>query len=124
MKQNDSKSVGRIGEDLACSFLKSKGFVILDRNYRERWGELDIVAKKDKVLHFVEVKTISTKGDYMPEDNVRMWKKERTGRIIRTYMLDKHISDETDFEIDVIAIKLDFGQKKARIKLINNILLL
>ncbi len=126
MAKTHKQSVGNLGEDLACKFLEGKGFVVVDRNYRKKWGELDIVAMKDDVLHFIEVKTNSvTSGSsgYNPEENVRLWKKERMSRIIRTYLLDKHVSDETEFEIDVIALRLDVQRKHAKIRMIQNVLL-
>ncbi|MBI2628218.1 MAG: YraN family protein [Candidatus Niyogibacteria bacterium] len=51
--------IGKLGEDLACNFLKTKKYKIIERNYRKPWGELDIVAlASDKTLVFVEVKTV------------------------------------------------------------------
>ncbi|HEC1788756.1 TPA: YraN family protein, partial [Campylobacter lari] len=51
---------GKKGEELACEFLKTQGFEILKRNFYSKFGEIDIIAKKDKILHFIEVK--STQG--------------------------------------------------------------
>lgn len=51
--------IGKTGEDLACEYLKDKKYKILERNHRQKWGELDIVAMSpDKILIFVEVKTL------------------------------------------------------------------
>lgn len=52
-----NRELGRIGEDMAENYLKSNGFQILNRNYRCRAGEIDIVALKGSTLHFIEVKT-------------------------------------------------------------------
>lgn len=123
MSPKNTQNVGEMGERLAARLLKEKGFTIVDRNYRKKWGEIDIVAEKDCVIHFVEVKAITSKGDYMPEDNVRLWKKQRLSRVIRTYLLDKKISDDTEFQIDVIAVRLDFETKKATIRLVESVLL-
>lgn len=116
-----TQKVGATGESLASQFLEEKGFVIWDRNYRKKWGEIDIVAEKGGVVHFVEVKTITSKGDYMPEDNVRLWKKERLSKVIRTYLLDKKVSDETEFEIDIIAVFLDRETGESKIRLLENV---
>ena len=107
---------------MACRFLKERGFKIIERNYRKKWGELDIVAEKDKILHFVEVKAISN-PNFRPEDAIRAWKKQRMKRAIRTYLLDHKISDETDFQIDIAAVFLDFLRKKARIRMLENVIL-
>ena len=52
-----TKAKGNIAEDRACEYLRSRGFRIIDRNVYNRFGEIDIIALKDSVLHFVEVKS-------------------------------------------------------------------
>ena len=52
------KEIGRIGEQIAAEFLESKGFKVLERNYRKPWGEIDIIAEKDKTVRFVEGKGV------------------------------------------------------------------
>jgi ribonuclease HII len=49
-------STGRLAEDAAAEYLKSKGYEVMARNWRTRWCEIDIVAQKDKRIYFVEVK--------------------------------------------------------------------
>ena len=131
----DKRETGNIGENLAVRFLEERGYNILDRNYLKKWGEIDIVAlrqaqdkqSKNDVLHFIEVKALRIRSGqaqiYMPEANVRAWKKLRLSRAIRTYLLDHKIPDEQDFQIDVIAIFLDFERKKAKIRFIRNVIL-
>ena len=53
-----TKETGNAGEDKAASYLIKKGYEIIQRNYRTRRGEIDIIAKKDELLVFVEVKTL------------------------------------------------------------------
>ena len=60
------KEVGSLGERVAAEYLKRHGFKIRDRNIARKTGELDVIAEKDNVLHFVEVKTIL--ADEFPED--------------------------------------------------------
>ncbi len=126
MKQPDKASVGIVGEKLVAKFLKNTGFEIIETNYRKPWGEIDIVAKRDGILCFVEVKamhkTVASRG-YRPEDHVGEWKKKRLSRVIRTYLAEKRIDENTDFEIVVAAILLDFDDKKATIRLVENVLL-
>jgi putative endonuclease len=55
--------LGQLGERLAAEHMTRRGFAILDRNYRTRWGELDLVAYDGEVLVFVEVKTRRLAGD-------------------------------------------------------------
>ncbi|WP_373003020.1 YraN family protein [Sulfurimonas sp.] len=52
-----SRAKGNLAEDRACKFLDENGFMIVERNFYSRFGEIDIIATKDEVLHFVEVKS-------------------------------------------------------------------
>ena len=123
MKQ-DTQTTGNLGERLATRFLRNKGFNVVETNYRRKWGEIDIIAEKDDILHFVEVKATASSDSlgYRPEENIRLWKKQRMSRAIRTYLMDRKISDEKEFEIDVIALNLDFLNKKAKVRFIRNII--
>ena len=117
------RQVGDIGEEIACKFLMKRGFKIIDRNYLKKWGELDIVAEKDNVLHFIEVKTVSGETDHLPEENVHLWKRKRLARVIQTYLLDKKVSDETEWQINIMAVFLDFTSRKAKIRVTSNVIL-
>lgn len=59
LNKNKKQIVGRIGEDAGVIYLESLGFNITDRNYLKKWGELDIVAERDNIIHFIEVKSLS-----------------------------------------------------------------
>jgi putative endonuclease len=52
-----SRKKGNIAEERACDFLYKNGFVIIEQNFYSRFGEIDIIATKDRVLHFIEVKS-------------------------------------------------------------------
>lgn len=55
----EKQKIGHLGEDIAQKYLENKGFSIIGQNYLKKYGEIDIIAKKGKILHFVEVKTVS-----------------------------------------------------------------
>lgn len=133
-----TQKIGEIGENIAVKFLMKQGFEILDRNYTKKWGEIDIVAKKEGKLYFIEVKSVSreinsikdiennlkdSRGEYKAEDNMHPWKLKRLSRTIQTYLLSKNVSDETDWQIDLLIVFLDLNNKKAKIKLVNDIIL-
>jgi putative endonuclease len=108
---------GKIGEEIAANWLVKKGFDVVCRNYRKKWGELDIVAEKDKVVRFVEVKTVSRKSyggkfeqevnNYRPEDGMHPWKVQRLRRAIQTYLLEKYRVKDPIWQFDLICVFLD-----------------
>lgn len=142
MKKPDNRTekrrLGDLGEDLACEFLRRRGYRIVERNYLRKWGEIDIVAEKSTEkgsrLHFVEVKTVShetTKAtpwcgsqetsSYRPEENMHPWKLKRLGRTIQTYLLHKKL--DTDWQLDLITVKVDMTARQGRVELIENIVI-
>lgn len=134
----DRAQVGKIGEDTACKYLKKHGFTIIERNYWQKWGEIDVVASKaclpagrDKlsfkpidVLHFIEVKAvvgIRSGEDYLAEENVHPWKLKRLSRAIQTYLLQRNVADDKEWQVDVLTVELDFETRRARVKLLPDI---
>src|SRR5664279_3130833 len=111
-KPTEKQVIGKIGEDCVCKYLQKLGYKIADRNYLKKWGEIDVVAVKDKKIHFVEVKSVSreinngqngnvtreTNDRYRAEDNMHPWKLQRLGRVIQSYLLDKDIADDIDWQ--------------------------
>ncbi len=130
---SETQKIGEIGENMAVKFLMKHGFSILDRNYTRKWGELDIVAEKEKRLYFIEVKSVSksdlnrvsreTLDNYKPEDNMHPWKLKRMSRTIQTYLLNKKIDDEKEWQVDLLVVFLDIRNKKVRIKVVSDIIL-
>lgn len=95
---------GVLGEDLACSFLKKKGYRVLERNYRITGGEIDIVAQVKDELVFVEVKLRSSIQYGYPEEGVSFVKQKRLARAIRSYL--KMRDNDTLFRFDIIAVAI------------------
>jgi putative endonuclease len=110
-----------------------KDFKVVCRNYNRKWGELDIVAEKDKVLHFVEVKTVSRRSfgghfeqeinNYRPEDNMHPWKIKRLRRAIQTYLLEKYKKEEPPWQFDLACVFLDQERRVAKVRFMENIIL-
>lgn len=73
----DRKALGRFGEDEAIPYLLSEGFEILRRNFRNRFGEVDIIARKGSAVHFIEVKTRRTNSCGYPDECVNSLKKNK-----------------------------------------------
>jgi putative endonuclease len=98
-------ATGKLGEDLACDFLKAHGYKILHRNFRTRLGEIDIVAKDKDVLCFIEVKT-RTSGDLgLPVESLTYFKQRQIARATLVYLQTKKgLKDKARF--DVVSVQL------------------
>ncbi len=83
----DRKLLGRLGEDLAAAMLYAEGFSILDRNFRSRYGEIDIVCLKSGVIWFTEVKTRTCEAFGEPEEAVNGLKQYRMRKTAEYYLL-------------------------------------
>ncbi len=119
----NSQELGFFAENIASRYLGGGGYEVIAKNYRKPWGEIDIIARKDEVIIFVEVKANSQEfgGDFNPEIRVD-WKK--LAKIKRTAMLylEYELRDtDLEWQIDVISVIFDRVNKKARIKHFKNI---
>ncbi|MEK7128916.1 MAG: YraN family protein [Patescibacteria group bacterium] len=121
-EEKNNKIIGALGEDIAANFLKTKGFAVVDKNYRKKWGEIDIVAKKDGIIHFVEVKAVKyfENMEQRPEENVHEKKLKRLERTIQSYISEKK-EGEREWQLDVIAVFLDLNKKEARVRFTENV---
>lgn len=117
--------IGKLGEDIACKFLENKGFHVKTRNYRRIFGELDIVAEKGNKIHFVEVKTLTEWRNslFKPENAVHYRKRERLKRAIKGYLREFHVSDETEWVFDIIAVTINELKKTAKVRFLENMVL-
>ena len=104
--------LGREGENFAAEYLKNKGYRFIERNHRQKWGELDIVAMSpDKILVFVEVKTMRL-GILKPEDQMSGAKMRKFRRTAELYAgaHEELVNDKKGWRLDLVAlIKKDSG---------------
>jgi putative endonuclease len=98
------KVLGEKGESLAVSRLEAKGYQILDRNWRTREGELDIVAKDGDTIVFVEVKARTSRRFGLPEEALTRKKRHHLIKAALAY-LDANQIDNTNWRFDFIAIE-------------------
>lgn len=110
---NDRASLGRRGEDLAVEHLRARGYRILDRNVRTRFGELDIVAMDGQCIVFVEVRTVRS-GGILPEESITPEKQRRVAALAQRY-LQEHGKDAVDWRADVVAIEMGGDGRVARL---------
>ena len=103
MKQSRQK-IGQIGERKAQSFLKRRGYQILECNFRTKVGELDIIAKEGECLVFVEVKTRTSLEYGTPAEAVSYYKREHMVSSARWYL--SRYGFDTECRFDVIEVML------------------
>lgn len=136
----EKQKIGDIGENIAARFLENKGFRIIERNYRKKYGEIDIIAQNGKTLHFIEVKSVSCENlaknwrfrsnkvssgtdQYRPEDNIHPQKMKRLARTIQAYLLEKHQDSELEWIFDAVTVRIDVKNRDARVKFLENLVL-
>lgn len=95
---------GKWGEEKASTFLIEKGFEILEKNYRHKHMEVDLIATKDKTLIFIEVKTRSGTGFGMPEEFVNYTKAKLIMKAAEHYIYAKDWHFDIRFDIVSILI--------------------
>ena len=98
------RELGKDGEELACAELEARGYAILERRYRTRCGEIDIIAKDGDTLAFVEVRRKSA-GDYgFAAESVTRDKQRRIVRMALDYLSRAELVDRCPVRFDVVAI--------------------
>ena len=97
---------GKLGENIACNYLKNKGYQILARNFRTRWGELDIIATYKNKLIFIEVKTRKSADFGSPFEAVTSGKLHRLQRAA-LFFNSVHPELPQTLQIDVIGVILN-----------------
>lgn len=110
-------SIGKFGEDLAVSYLKKHGYKIIERNFRIRGGEIDIIALDKDTLVYVEVKTRSSHQFGLPEESVGYHKLRFLERASKFYRANRRNLPELE-RIDVLAV--DLSEKDPIYNLIKN----
>jgi len=89
----ERQELGKSGEELAAETLRRRGYTIVDRNYRCRCGELDIIARLGDTLVFIEVKTRSSDRYGLPEEAVTPRKQRQMVRTAQYYLAERGLGD-------------------------------
>ena len=103
------KVLGNIGEIKSCEYLVSEGYLILEKNFRCACGEIDIIAAKENVIYFIEVKTRANANYGEPFESVNLLKTARIRNTASYYLVSKHLNN-SEVSFDVISIKVS-GKK-------------
>lgn len=96
--------LGAWGETVAARFLESQGFVILERNVRTQYGELDIIARDDSVLVFIEVRTKSRTVHGHPFETIDHRKQKKLIGMARWYLQARKLGENVDCRFDAVAV--------------------
>jgi len=110
--RND-KALGREGEAMAASILKGRGYRILEKNYRCRLGEVDLIVEKEGTITFVEVKTRRSVEAVSPRELVSLPKQRHISKVAHHYLALKRLHD-TNANFAVLTI--DWSQSPPNIE--------
>lgn len=106
-------SIGALGEEAAVKALKKQGYKIIDRNYRTKMGELDIIAKDGEYTCFIEVRLRKNNSFGSPADSIDEGKRRRIINAAKHYAVSKHIYD-TPMRFDVVLINATADKNKLK----------
>lgn len=119
---NNRSELGFLTENLACRYLEKKGYRLVEVNYRKPWGEIDIIAEKEGIVVFVEVKANrKIIIGFEPELRADYSKIHKVVRTAKTYLVDKKYPEDQEWQVDVISISLDEPRDIAKIRHYKNI---
>lgn len=113
---NNSRDIGAIGEDIAIKYLRENGYVILERNFRTKTGEIDIIASINDIIVFIEVKTRNSDKYGFPYEAVNYKKQQKIIKVAQNYINLRRLNDY-QYRFDIIEI---FLNSQARVNHIEN----
>lgn len=118
-----NRKVGKEGEEIAAKFLSGKGYKILERNYHTRFGEIDLIAVKNNVLTFIEVKLKHGEDFGTPEEMIGTSKLSQVQRMAEFYLMDKPKMAEIykAYSIDAVCIMVGEDGEEERISHYENL---
>jgi putative endonuclease len=114
-----NREKGILGENTACNYLQDAGYVVLQRNFRNRFGEIDIVARDGRYICFIEVKTRKSTNFGKPREAVDGYKQSRIKNIAQLFLAQKRILNSS-VRFDVVEVLLDEKDNIKSVILIKN----
>jgi putative endonuclease len=118
--------IGKTGENITETFLMKHGFIVLQKNFRTRFGEIDLIAEKDTTLHFVEVKSkgVTDFGlienlSIKPEDNFTKEKFRKVVISCEIYLQGK--GGVRDWQIDLACVYINTNTREGKVVFIQNV---
>jgi putative endonuclease len=108
------------GEDIACKFIESHGGRIIERNFRFKGGEIDVIYKDGDYIVFGEIKYRSSSTFGMAEEAVGYRKQRTISRGCDFYLVKNQLDEFTKVRFDVIALNIDEGQNTVKVHYVKN----
>ena len=131
-KYSEKRRFGNRGEDIVNMLLVKRGHEIICRNFLRKVGEIDIISEKDKIIHLIEVKSVThetsidvnheTQDVYRPEDLINNQKKLHMKRTIELFIMENNL-DNFNLQIDLAIVYFYKSGEVPRIQLIENIII-
>lgn len=114
--------LGALAESCAAQYLENKNYRVVTRNYRKPWGEVDIIAEKEGIVVFVEVKANRKEiAGFEPELRVNPYKQHKMVRIAKTFLSDYSFPADQPWQMDVLAVTFAAEKGVAKIRHYKNI---
>ncbi len=125
----EHNEIGRIGENITKTFLMKHGFTVVGTNYRTKFGEIDIIAKKDNKLRFIEVKSVKVRDfnnlenlAVQPEDNLTQDKWNKLVISVEVYLRHTDVTRGTPWQMDLACVYINPEIREGRVVFMENIL--
>lgn len=124
----EHNEIGKLGEKITKTFLMKHGFSVIGTNYSSRYGEIDIIAKKDSKIRFIEVKSVKVR-DFLklkalavsPQDNLTRSKWSKLVVSVETYLRHKNVPRETKWQMDLACVYINTETREGRVVLMENV---
>lgn len=116
----DTLTLGNKGEDITADFLRKKGFIIFKRNYHSAFGEIDIIAEKENLLLFVEVKTRFEDALVLPAEAVDLNKQRKIRITANDFIKKTHFDYNCRFDVAEVTVREECGELKYSLNYIKN----
>lgn len=100
----DNRSLGQYGEDLAIKFLLRKGYWVIERNFKNKLGEIDLIVRDGGTICFVEIKTRVSLSCGLPQESVHPYKQRKIAKVALSYLQNKFRTCDVPARFDVVSI--------------------
>lgn len=131
----NKQKLGLLGENIVARFYQNKGFIVLERNWASKDGEIDLIVTREppdrgkEPIVFIEIKTVSCENldnlflsetKINPVEQFHVKKQDKLLKTISDYLLEKNISHETLWSVDLVCVYVDLPRGKYKLNIFRN----